>query len=146
MSDKINGTEGVERMPVPCEQEQNIKEIKGLLGGLTAEFRGLLSEMREVFVEDREHKIRIQNLEKGQEVIFEKLREISRNDKALFEWKNKLDGTFNAVKVIPIVCVIITTIMALYTFSVNMAAQNGNGYSHKNPASTSAYGVPNEKH
>lgn len=118
MNNKKNEIVGADQMPQPCEQEQNIKEIKGLLGGLTKEFRGLLSEMREVFVEDREHKIRIQNLEKGQEVIFEKLRLIDKKIDPIVTWKDRMDGGFNAVKFIPIACVLITTLIALYTFTI----------------------------
>ena len=111
-------------MGLPCEQEQNITEIKEMVGGLTKEFRGLLQEMRTIFVEDREHKIKIEQLEKGQEILYNKLRnlttarEICVRDKIdpLVEWKNRMDGSLSALKVVPIVCVIITTLMAVFTF------------------------------
>lgn len=125
-------------MPIPCEQEQNITEIKGMIHGLTKEFRAMLGEMRSVFVEDREHKIKIETLEKGQEIIFNKLREINVERAAcvrekidpVVEWKNRIDGSLSALKVIPIVCVIITTLMALYTFTVSQTPVETKEHSH----------------
>lgn len=111
-------------MSTPCEQEENIRELKLLITDLTREFRGLLGEMREAFIEDREHKIKIENLEKGQEIIFEKLRLAREERRVCIEnkidpmvtWKDKMDGSLSAIKVVPIVCVIITTLIALFTF------------------------------
>ena len=83
----------------------------------------MLHEMREVFVVDAQHKIKIEGLEKAQDVIFEKIRlldaenEKSRREKIdpLIDWKNQMQGSMVVFKVIPIACVIITTIVGLYT-------------------------------
>lgn len=116
---------GENEMPLPCEQEENISELKSMLQELTREFRGLLGEMRQAFIEDREHKIKIEALERGQVVIFDKLRTasieratcISEKIDPVIEWKNKMDGSLSALKVIPIACVVITTLIAIYTFT-----------------------------
>jgi hypothetical protein len=111
-------------MSQPCEQAENIAQLQILITDLTKEFRGLLSEMRQAFVEDREHKIRIQNLEKNAEIIFEKLRLTDVEREKLMEqkieplvvWKENLDGRLSALKIIPIICLIITTLVAAFTY------------------------------
>lgn len=131
-------------MSIPCEQEKNITDIKAMLHGLTSEFRGLLGEMREVFVEDREHKIKIQALEKAQDVLFDKVRKMDEERsiymkekiEPMVEWKNKVEGSISAFRTIPIACVIITTILAIVSFSFflhdkadeKISKKNGAGY------------------
>ena len=133
------------QMPIPCEQENNIQEIKALVHGLTTEFRLLLGEMREAFIEDREHKIKIQNLEKGQEIIFEKIRIAGAERKKCIEqkidplvkWRDNLDGSLSTLKAIPIACVVITTLMAVYTFTQpDIPAPFPSGLDHTHKSST----------
>jgi hypothetical protein len=109
----------------PCTQEETIKEIKTSISDLVTELRGVMNEMRATLVEDREHRTRIQHLEKSQDVVFKRLRQIedermTSTDRAvaqLKEWQDRIQGGLKVIVAIPVVCSIISAVAALISLT-----------------------------
>ena len=109
----------------PCTQEETIREIKTSITDLVTELRGVMHEMRSTLVEDREHRTRIQHLEKSQDVVFKRLRQIedermASTDRAiahLKEWQDRIHGGLKVIIGIPVVCSIISAVAALISLA-----------------------------
>lgn len=98
----------------PCRQEEAIREIRNAVTDMVIELRKVMQEMRETMVEDREHKTRIQHLEKGQDVLFKKTREHTEELRDLTSWQDRMDGSIKVVVAIPVLCTVVSTLAALW--------------------------------
>ncbi len=127
-------------MGAPCTQEGAIEDIKGLVGALTKEMRSFVNEMRDIAIEDREHRIKIQQVEKETDLLFTRLRRLEDDvipsinslvttlDKwqstadglltaaynkasSVEKWKNKVDGGFKVVLIIPSILSAVSVIL-----------------------------------
>jgi hypothetical protein len=131
---------------MPCEQgdviasikktvEQNraaadrsSQRIEESISSLVKQQERFILKLESVLIEDREHKVRIEKLEKNEDILFNLIRGVGEEHKECVEkklnplitWRADLDGKLSALKAIPIACVIITTLIAVYTFSYSI--------------------------
>lgn len=101
-------------MAQPCEQEPQIKEIKGSMAALVAEFRGVATDIRDILLEDREHAIKIQQVEKNVDVLFTSQRTMKTDISGLRDWRNRLDGALKVFLAIPVACSLISVLVTCY--------------------------------
>ncbi len=81
---------------------------------MVTELRKVMSELRETLLEDREHRMRIEHLEKGQDVLFKRSREHGDELRELCSWQDRVDGGLKVIVAIPVICSLISTLAALY--------------------------------
>ncbi|WP_305046329.1 hypothetical protein [Geoalkalibacter sp.] len=98
----------------PCQRDKDFEQIRLAMTDMVTELRKVMSELRETLLEDREHRMRIEHLEKGQDVLFKRSREHGDELRELCSWQDRVDGGLKVIVAIPVICSLISTLAALY--------------------------------
>lgn len=148
-------------MPEPCEQKDTIEdiwdavedikagqkeglsELKADIKSLVSEFRDVTREMRDILVEGREIKTRLSTDEKSIDILFTNIREIKgemgncqtslRSDLLdIQKWIHKEEGARGLFRYgLPIICTVITTVLAVVVWVSTTPDMPVNNHSHK---------------
>jgi uncharacterized coiled-coil protein SlyX len=136
-----------ETMPTPCEQEKSITEIRGLVGEvqrsqlitnenlarMTDKLEDIFNELRGILVEDREHRTRIEHIEKANDILFGRMRKLEdetipslfKITTRLEQWQSRVDGQFSTLRVVPVACTIITVLITFFGILYKAAESGG---------------------
>ncbi len=102
-------------MTQPCTQEGAIDDIKGLMKDLTVEMKDFVKEMKEISLEDREHRVKIEQIEKDNNILFKRVRRLEDEViPPIIGWKNKMDGGLKVAIFIPSILSGISIIVTIW--------------------------------
>jgi hypothetical protein len=118
-------------MSDPCKQEGPVDDLWEKVGAqdriivrvetsveqLVAEFREVAKDLRASLLDSREQRIRQEQQDKAINTLFSMVRDEkdsrSTESQAFRTWKDNMEGRISTLKAIPIICVILTTLIAL---------------------------------
>jgi archaellum component FlaC len=129
-----------EEMGLPCEQKEailsmkgDVIDVKGDIKELVSEFKELARDLRSSLVANGQLQTKVETLIKDLDELWHEHRgftndmwdAIDKNKDSIIdlyktdvqplkEWKGRIDDRFATLKIIPIVCTVITIIITLY--------------------------------
>jgi predicted nuclease with TOPRIM domain len=128
-------------MSSPCEQKdtiismkEDVTDVKGDIKELVSEFKELARDLRTTLVASGQLQTKVDTLIKDTDELWHEHRQSAnefwetiekiREDLApIKEWRAKIDDRFNTLKVIPILCTVITIMITMWNILYN-AAEN----------------------
>ena len=119
--------------------KDDVREVKEGFKDMISEFRAMTKDLRDSLLDGRELKVEVTTLKRDMNIAFDELRIITTKEskdkdelwdaiedfkkeagccrdnriKPLEEWRARIDERFNSMKIVPIVCAVIVSVLTI---------------------------------
>lgn len=100
--------------PHDCVHEDDFRRLESLVTRVFDKMDTFLDEIHTVMVADASRQEKILQNEKDIDRAFRDIREVTKTVASLVKWQQEFSGAIKVMFAIPVICTIITTIIAVY--------------------------------